>query len=473
MKRFEYFDDDQVGRVHEATLRVLERVGVDFHYPPALEVLRKAGCRVEGVRVFFPPRLVEEQVAKAPGEFTLRGRDPDKSVPIGGDHIAFAGPYGAPFVADLDRGRRPAPLEDYVRIVQLIQASRYLDVVSYDAVEPNDLPEDQRNARMICAALRYSDKPFMGGTLGEAAARETLQLASLVFGSPEELAANPPFLSILCSRTPLGFDDKMTGAIMEYARAGMPQLISSLAIAGATAPCSLAGTLVVQNAEILAGIVLTQLVREGTPVVFSGSSSNAAMRFGTLSVGSPEMAINAAATAQMARFYGVPSRAGGAVTDAKVPDAQAAGESMQSQLMATLAGAHFVLHSAGILDGYLVTSYEKLVLDDQICGMCKRIRAGYERLDEPFDEQLAVDLIASVGPGGEYLTQAHTYERFRQEFFAPPMDASGPYDHWLSEGALPMEQRANRRWKELLADYEEPRLPPSVEKDLQAYLDAL
>jgi trimethylamine--corrinoid protein Co-methyltransferase len=292
-------------------------------------------------------------------------------------------------------------------------------------------------------------------------------MAAILFGcSPAELAEKPPIISILCSRTPLGYDERMLGAIMEYARAGMPQLISSLSIAGATAPVTMEGTLAVQNTEVLAGIVLTQLIREGAPVVFAGSSSCAAMRYGTLSIGAPEMAVNTAATAQMARFYGIPSRGGGALSDAKLPDAQAGFEAMMSQLMATLSGVHFVLHSAGILESYMVASYEKFILDDEICGMCKRIRRG-ERAE---DDRLAFELIRQVGPGGEYLTQNHTFQNFRQELYANILEEKEPFDNWKQKGALSIDRRANRKWKETLKAYQEPALPAETDKALRRYL---
>jgi trimethylamine--corrinoid protein Co-methyltransferase len=224
--------------------------------------------------------------------------------------------------------------------------------------------------------------------------------------------------------------------------------------------------LVVQNAEILAGIVLTQLVREGAPVVFSGSSSAAAMRYGTLSAGAPEMAVNTAATAQMARFYGIPSRGGGAVTDAKLPDAQAGMESMMSQLMATLSGIHFVLHSGGILEGYMATSYEKFIIDDQICGMCKRIKRG-ETADS---EKLALDVIAQVGPGGEYLTNMHTFQNFRKELYTPIIEQKESYDGWMVNGGESIDQAANRKWKAILETYEEPAMPDDALRELEKYI---
>lgn len=469
MQRFEYFSDDDVRQIHAATMKVLQEVGVVFSYAPALEVLAGAGCRIEGERVFFEPALVERQVAKAPSEFTLYGRNPEKNVVIGGDNIAFIPCYGPPFVTDLDRGRRESTMEDYVNFVKLSYASKSMDITGGMMAEPNDVPAEKRNVEMMYASMRYSDRPFMGGAMGAEAARETMEMAAILFGVTEaELAERPPMISILCSITPLSFDDRMLGAIMAYAEAGMPQLISSLSIAGATSPVTLEGTLVVQNAEILAGIVLTQLVRPGTPVVFSGSSSSAAMRYGTLSVGAPEMAVNTAATAQMARFYGIPSRGGGAITDAKFPDAQAGMESMMSQLMASLAGIHFVLHSAGILEGYMVASYEKFIIDDEICGMCKRIRKG-EKIDA---EKLALDVIAQVGPGGEYLTHMHTFQNFRREFYQPLMEERGTYAMWAEGGSQSLAQRANARWKAVLESYEAPPLDPEIDTALRRYVDS-
>ena len=278
-----------------------------------------------------------DQVAKAPSEYTLQARNPEKNVAIGGDHIAYIPCYGPPFVHDLDRGRRESTMEDYTNFVKLAFASKSMDITGGMMAEPNDIPHERRNAEMIYASMRYSDKPFMGGAIGAEAARETIEMAAILFGCSEDAPGreNAHDQHPLHPHAPWPTTNRMLGAIMAYARAGMPQLISSLSIAGATSPVTMEGTLVVQNAEVLAGIVLTQLIREGTPVVFSGSSSAAAMRYGTLSIGAPEMAVNTAATAQMARFYGIPSRGGGAITDSKLPDAQAGMESMMSQLMAT------------------------------------------------------------------------------------------------------------------------------------------
>ena len=277
--------------------------------------MKKGGARVDGERVFFSARLVEEQIRKAPAEFTLYARNSEFDVLIGGPHMVFVPGYGAAFVTDLDKGRREGTLKDFENFVKLTNASSHQDICSGVVIEPTDVPHEIRHAQTIYTAMKYSPKPFMGSAMGAQGARDSIQMASILFGSQDELSRKPRMISILCSLTPLVYDERMLGAIMEYARAGQPQLISSLGIAGATSPVTLAGTLAVQNAEVLAGIILTQLIREGTPVVFAGASTGADMQTGVLSSGSPEMAINTAATAQMARFYGLPVRSGGAVCD--------------------------------------------------------------------------------------------------------------------------------------------------------------
>lgn len=468
MKYIEYFNQAELEAIHNSSLKVLESVGIDFLHEPARDVMAKAGCKVDGNRVFIPPELVEEQIAKPPSEFTLYARDPDKSVVIGGDNTVYMPCYGAPVVNTLDDGRRDSTLNDYINFVKLAHCSPNQDMTGGLLAEPNDIPHECRGLEMLYAAIRYSDKPFMGIALNSQVAEESIKAASIVFGSREEMAEKPPFLSILGSRSPLSYDETILAALLTYSEAGIPLLVSALSIAGATGPVNMEGALVVQNADVLAGITLTQLIREGLPVIYGGQSTSAAMRYGTLSVGAPEMALNTAATAQLARFYQLPSRSGGAITDSKVCDSQAGWESMMGQLTATLSGVNFVLHSAGILETYMVASYEKFVLDDEICGVCKRIKKG-ERITE---ERLAVDLIGRVGPGGEYLTNEHTFQHFRSEFYQPLIEERSNYATWQKGGAQTIERRANAKWKETLANYTEPGLTADIERDLRKFVDS-
>ena len=469
MQRFAILTKTQVEKVHQTSLRILEQIGLEFGYPPALEVLKKGGAKVDGQRVFFSPGLVAEQIKKAPAEFTLYARNPAHNVLIGGRNTVFAPGYGAPFVTDLEYGRRKATLKDFENFVKLTGASANQDLLSGTVVEPTDVPPEIRHARMLYDSIKYSDKCFMGSTMGARAARECFQMAAILFGSQSELVSRPVIFGIVGALTPLNYDARMLGALMEYAAAGQPQIIASLAIAGATGPVTMAGSLALQNAEVMAGIVLAQLVREGTPVIFGGVSSNAEMRNGTLSIGSPEMAINAAATAQMARYYGLPVRGGGAVCDAKAPDAQASYESMMNLLMARLSGINFVLHSAGILESFNCMSYEKFIIDDEMCGMVKRIKRGYE----VNPDTLAFDIVKEVGPGGHFLDKDHTFDHFRTEFYQPQLSNRDDFVSWQAGGSSQSMERANKRYKEILETYETPELPADVDKDLLKFIEKM
>ena len=467
MNRFELLTKSQVEQIHEASLHILENVGVDFYYPQALEVFKKAGAKVDHNRVYFSPHLVEEQIKKAPEQFKLYARNSDKDVLIGKQHAAFVPGYGAPFVTDLDRGRRPAVLADYENFVKLTQASSHQDICSGIVLEPNDVPPDIRHLQMLYSILKYSDKCFMGSSMGEQAANDSIEMASILFGNKAGLAEKPRMISVLNALTPLKYESRTLGAIMAYAKAGQPMLISSMAIIGVTAPVTLAGALALQNAEVLAGIALAQLVREGTPVVFSGSSSSAEMRTGVLSAGSPENALNSAATIQMGRYYNLPVRTGGAVSDAKAPDAQAAHESMMNMMMGQVCGVNFVLHAAGILESYNCMSYEKFIIDDEICAALKRIKRTFD----VNPETLAVDLIGDVGPGGQFLDKDHTYKHFKSEFYQPSLYERDNYTNWYEKGAVQMPEKANARWKEILANFVSPDLPEGINKDLMRFLD--
>jgi len=469
MQWYEFLTKQQIEQVHNASLQILEKIGIDFRYPPALEVLKKGGAIVDGARVFFPPRFVEEQIRKAPAEFTLFARNPKYDVVIGGNNMVFTPGYGAPFVTDLDHGRRKGTLKDFERFVKLTGASSNQDICSGMVIEPSDVPLETRYAQTLYTAMKYSDKCFMGSAMGELGARDSIRMASILFGSEAQLAEKPRLISILGSLSPLKYDDRMLGALMEYAKAGQPLLVTSLAIAGATGPATLAGNLALQTAEILAGIVLTQLVREGAPVIFSGSSSNAEMRSGALSIGSPEMAMNTAATAQMARYYNLPSRSGGAVCDAKVPDAQAAYESMMSLSMAQVSGVNFVLHSAGILESYNCMSYEKFIIDDEMCGIVKRIKRGYE----VNEDTLGLDVIKEAGPGGHFIDKDHTFEHFRAEFYQPQLSNRDDFDSWQASGSPQSVEEAGKKYKKILETYETPELPADVNRDLQKYIEEM
>jgi len=272
---------------------------------------------------------------------------------------------------------------------------------------------------------------------------------------------------VISSLTPLGYSAEMLGALMEYARRRQPLLIAAAAMGGSTAPITLAGMLAMQNAELLAGITLTQLINPGTPVIYGSTSTNTDMKTGALAIGSPENSLVITAIAQIARYYGLPSRSGGALTDSHSPDARSGYESMQSLMTTVNSGIDFVLHAAGILSSFLAFSYEKFVIDDEMCGMVRRYRRGITVAPET----LAYDVIADVGPGGNYLMEPHTLKRCRSEFWQPTIGDREAIGDWMTAGRPDEVARARKRWQKLLAEHQDPPLDGTTARQLQAFVE--
>ena len=469
MQYFELLSTDDLARIHEASLHIMETVGLEFRHDGALAILARGGAKVDGRRVYFPPAMVETQRVKPPAQFTLHARKPENNVVFGGGRSLYAPANCPAFVTDCVNGRRYGTLSDYINLVKLTHLSTNLDMSSNMLVEPNDLPLTVRAGHTTYACLKYTDKCFMGSALGEEGARQTLDMISIAYGDGPERNPEPRVISIPCSLTPLGYDERMLSAMLVYAKAGQPQIVNTLASAGATAPVTLAGMLAVQNAEILAGIVLTQLIREGTPVVYGGGSSCADMRSGMLSVGAPEMAIGNALAAQMARFYGIPSRGVGTLTDAKALDVQAGYESMMNLVMAANVGLHFILHAVGSLETINCVSYEKFVIDDEMVGMAKRLQRGVS-VD---DQSLALDVIEEAGPGGQFLDKMHTFQHCRNELFRPLLSDRSSYTRWVDNGAASIERAAHDRCRQLLEDYRAPDMAADVDRDLTRFVEGV
>ncbi|MDO0821272.1 trimethylamine methyltransferase family protein [Desulfosporosinus nitroreducens] len=465
MQRYQILSQNEIEQIHETSLRIMEEVGVIFSYAPAREILAKGGAKVDGQRVYFPKAMVEREIKKAPSSFTLYARNPEKNVLINTQKTAYVGPYGSPFVMDMDNGRRFAKLNDFINICKLEHKMDNIDIMSHIPCEPQDVDVEVRSLEMVYQTLKHSDKPLMATVLGYEMTKRNLEMAAIVFGGLEVIKEKPVAVGIPCTLTPLSYDDKMAGAIIAYAQYRQPQLVNSLCIAGATTPVTIAGTVALQNAEVLAGIVLAQLVSEGTPIIYSASSSNAEMSNGSLAIGTPEDAVFSLINGQLAKFYNLPCRISGALSDSKCADAQAAYESMLTLSMAQMAGGNFILHSAGIIDTYNTVSLEKMMFDDEIIGMIRRINQG-AIVNE---ETLAFDVIKEVGPQGQFLTHVHTFTHFRKEFYRPTLSDRNNPTQWEAEGSLTAEKRANARWKKLLDEYVEPVLDKDVDAALKKF----
>lgn len=462
-----FLSEADMDSIHELSLRLLERVGVEMPVEAAREMLKRHGAYVNGSRVRLSPKLIEEQLNLAPAHFTIHARNPQKDVLIGGHHAVFAPGYGAPILMDYELGPRRPTMQDYDNLVRLADALPNMDMSGHLLVEPHDVPADRAYLHMLYSHMRHSDKPFIGSAAGARGAMASIEMAGILFGGKDRLKERPAMIALINTLSPLGFAAEMVEALMVFAEWRQPVVIAAMAQAGATGPVTIPGVLVQQNAEILAGITLAQCISPGTPVVYGSTSTIMDMHTAAAAIGSPEYAIFVVCNAQMARYYRLPSRSGGCLTDSQLPDAQAGLESMMSMLTAINAGVHFVLHAAGILGSYLTFSYEKMVIDDEICGMVRRYKAGFTMTDD----DLAYETIAGVGPGGNYLMDEHTLRHFRSAFYRPALCNRDALPAWEEKGRLDMGRRAHMRCKRLLAEHPIPPLDPIIARQLERYME--
>lgn len=461
---YQLLDAEGLERLHQASLRVLAEWGIEFHDNEVCALFRQRGARVEGQQVRLDPALVEAALASAPRQFTQLARNPAHNLPIDGEHCVFAPVYGPPFVLDRERGRRPATLADFQNFVRLAYLSPYIHHSGGTLVEPTDRPLATRHLDMLYSHIKYSDKAFMGSVTSAQNAADSVAMAERVFGPA--MYQQPALIALINVNSPRLFDARMLGALKVYARARQALIITPFVLAGAMAPASVAGTLAQQNAEVLAGIVLTQLLEPGTPVVYGSFMTNVDFKSGAPVFGSPESQLGILASAQLACRYGLPFRGGGMLTSAKIPDAQAAAESLMVMLPTVMAGANFVLHAAGWLEGGLVAGYEKFVLDCEILGMLHTWARGVDLSDEG----LALEAIAEVPPGGQYLAAEHTVRHFRTAFYRAELFDYRTVEQWTADGARDAWQRAAEQVQRLLAAYEPPVLDPAVEESLLDYM---
>jgi trimethylamine--corrinoid protein Co-methyltransferase len=465
LPRYEILDEVALAELERGWRRIVSELGIEFLHPEAIEVFKAAGQTVDGELVRFDPDWILEQVAKAPPEFDLQARNPERTVHIGGNHMVFSPVYGCPFVREGDE-RRDATYDDFQNLVKLAQSFPQLDSPGGTICEPNDRPLDSRHLDMVFALLTLSDKPFMGSVTSGPNAVDTIAMAEMVFGRGS-LEQTPAIISLINVNSPLRYDDRMLSALVEYAKAGQATVITPFLLMGAMSPVSIAATLAQQIGEALAGIALVQTIRPGCPVVFGSFLSNTDMQSGSPSFGTPESAVGLLCTGQIARHYNLPFRGGGALTSSQVVDAQAGYESMMSLWPTFLAGTNFVMHSAGWLESALVSCYEKFVVDVEQLRM---LHAAFEplRIDE---ETLAYSAHQEVGQGGHFLGAAHTLERFRECFYRPLVSSTENFERWKKNGANDTAARASEIWHKTLDEYEKPPIDAGLEAELKAFVD--
>ncbi len=446
---------------------LLKETGMEFvDDAEILDIFREGGADVQGTRVRFEPGMCRKIIqANAPRQFKQHARNPAKSVILGGHNTVLCPAWGPPFVHDLDNGRRYAGIEDFRNLVKLHQMIPHLHHSGGVVCEPVDLPANKRHLDMLYSHIRYSDRPFMGAFIGEKRATDAVEMAKIVFGA-EFVSENPVLYCVSNTNAPLVMDANMSGSLKVYARSGQPVAATPWTLAGAMSPCTVAGTLTQVLAEALASLALVQLINPGAPCLMGSFASTMSMQSGAPTFGTPEAAKMVLASGQLARRLGVPLHTVGTLSASKLPDAQSEQEATWGLLFALFAGANVVNHATGWLEGGLVTSFEKTVIDADLCG---KVASFFEGVDLSANA-LALDAIQQVGPGQHFLGSDHTQANFRSAFYMPTSADSSSFEQWSSEGGFDAAQRANRHWKSLLEEYEDPGLDQATDEALEDFI---
>jgi len=454
--------------IHETALGMLEEIGVKVLSERARLLYKQGGADVtEGSdRVRFPLDMVMDWVGKAPSEFTLHARDPAKAVKVGKRHAIFSSVGGPAYVSDLDRGRRTgthAEQRDYMKLVQSLNVLHQEGGGPFEAL---DLDPRTRHLDLYYAQATLLDKNWQPQSLGAGVAEDALDVAAIVFGTTREgLRDRCVFTAIINTNSPLQLDVPMAEGLITMAEHGQCNVVTPFTLSGAMSPVTIAGSLAQQHAEAMMGIVLAQIVRPGAPVIYGGFTSNVDMKSGAPAFGTPEYTQAAQVSGQLARLLKVPFRSSN-VTAANDIAAQAAYESMMSLWGAIMGGAHLVNHAAGWLNGGLTASFEKLIIDAEMLQMMQ----AYCTPLAVTTETLAMEAVRDVGPAGHYFGTAHTLARYEEAFYQPLISNWDNYDTWVERGRETAPVKANRIWKQLLADYQQPAIDPVVDEALRDFV---
>jgi trimethylamine--corrinoid protein Co-methyltransferase len=457
---------DSLETLERGWQRIVSELGIAFAHEPSLERFRRAGQRVEGDVVHLDPEFVLEQVAKAPSAFTMHGRNPARSFELRADSTACTPSQSAPFVRE-GNVRRNATFADFRNLVRLTHVVDELDTPGYPVCEPGDLEPETRHLDLSFLLATDTDKPCGAAQFDPVACADSIEMAAIVHGGRDAIAAAPAVYGIINANSPLTFDTRMIESLEVLAEAGQVVVVTPFILMGAMGPVSVPAALAQNAAEALAGIALAQLVRPGCPVVMGSFLSHSDMQSGSPGFGGPESFHGLLACGQLARRYGLLWRSGGGgLTSSQTPDAQAAFESANTMVPALLAGANLILHAAGWLESGLVASYEKFVLDVEALRILQLELQPLE-IDEA---SLAFGAHAEVGHGGHFFGAEHTLARYRDCFYRPLVFSTEGHDRWQGRGSIDAAGRAGVRWRELLERYEEPTLDGAIRAELEEFV---
>ena len=468
---YELLHEEGLLKIEQAADTILAEIGIEFRDDPeTVELFSRAGGQVTSVgnsawNIRFESGMIRKILKTAPQKFTQHARNPANSVEIGGDSTVFAPAYGSPFVMDMDQGRRYGTLADFENLVKLAQSSPWLHHSGGTICEPTDIPVNKRHLDMVYAHLRYSDRAFLGSITAPERAADSIEMCRILFGA-DFVAQNCVIMGNFNSTSPLIWDGISTRGIRTYAEAGQGSILLPFLLGGAVSPVTMPGAIAQSLAESMVGCALTQLVRPGAPAVLASFLSSTSLRSGSPSFGTPEPALGSLVMGQLARRLKLPLRCAGNFSTSKLADGQAMTQSTMSMMSAVQCGANYILHSAGFVDSLLSMSYEKFILDTDLCGALHSYLNGFEINDDT----LGLDGLREGGPGEHMFGTAHTLAHYQTAYWESQTNDDQPYESWLEQGGDSAMQRANRIWKKTLQDYQAPPMDAATEDALKDFV---
>jgi trimethylamine--corrinoid protein Co-methyltransferase len=464
----EPLDADGVQRVHKTAMRILRDIGIEFLNPEAVAILKQAGCIVNGTNVRMDEDFVMEMVGRAPSTFTITPRNPEREIIMGGKHMVFVNVSSPPNAWDMERGKRSGDFETFKEFMKLTQYFNCIHVAGGYPVEPIDIHASVRHLDCLYEKLTLTDKVCHAYSLGAERVEDVMEMVRIAGGlSHDEFDAKPRMYTNINSVSPLKHDYPMLDGAMRLARRGQPVVVTPFTLAGAMAPVTMSGAVALSIAEALAAVVLLQYINPGCPVAIGTFTSNVDMKSGAPAFGTPEYMRATQMTGQLVRFYGVPMRASG-VCAANVPDGQAMWETSNSLWSAVQSGTNMVYHAAGWLEGGLIASPEKFIMDCEVLQMIQRYFE--EATFATTEDDLAFDAIKEVGPGGHYFGVQHTQDRYQNAFYAPICSDWRNYEAWQIDGAVWTQERAHRIYKQILAEFEAPAMNGDHQEELRQFV---
>ncbi len=457
---------EQLERIHDASMTLLEEVGIEFRDDESADLWRKAGARVDGYRVRIDREHLMELISTAPEQYTMAARNPERSVTLGGRKTVFTPAYGAPFVLDLENKRRHATIDDFNNFAKIAYLEPAMQMTGGVLCEPMDVAVPHRHLEMTYSLLRYSDKPLMGSVTSRERAEQSLHMMGIVMGH-DVVADTTVSTSLANCNSPLVWDQTMLDAVKVYAASNQAMLFSPFVLGGASTPASTVGAVAQLSAEALAGVAFMQLIRPGSPAVYGQWTATVAMNSGAPMAGTPEIDHINMLVGQLARYYKLPWRCSGGCSSSKLVDAQAGYEAARNMYGVLMAGANFVLSTTGYLESALCQSYAKTMLDGEQMRMMYKLGRGVD-MDE-LDP--AMGAVREIEPGDHFLGTKHTLANFETAFFMPELMDGDSYEQWNVAGAVDANTRGIAMARQRLGDYEEPRLDDAVLEELTDYRD--